>query len=40
LGGAELEIREQEKESLFSVKENKINGKTSGENKFQDIAVA
>jgi len=40
LGGAELEITEEVKESLFSTKKNNISGKTSGENKFQDIAIA
>ena len=40
LGGAELEITEEVKESLFSGKENNISSKTLGENKFQDIAIA
>jgi hypothetical protein len=40
LGGAELEITAEEKESLFSLKKNNMSSKTSGENKFQDIAIA
>ena len=40
LGGAELEITVEEKESLFSVKTNNIGNKTSGENKFQETPVA